>query len=71
MYDMIPDETKVFFITLSLETDMTGAEYYETFFKAFFYVHEFGHWFQYQMDATFNTNRYSTKRKRTKSQSPT
>jgi hypothetical protein len=67
MYDMIPDETKVFFITLSLEKDMTGAEFYE----AFFYVHEFGHGFQYQMDATLNTNRYSTKWKRTKSQSPT
>lgn len=58
MYDMIPDETKEFFITWGQESDLAGAEFYEKFFKVFFYIHEFGHWTQYQLDGLLINDRY-------------
>ena len=37
---------------------MEEKEFFQSFFNAFFYFHEFAHWAQLQMDGTFNSNRY-------------
>lgn len=60
MYDQVPEELMSFFTTLSEQTDMGEEEFFESFFNTFFYVHEFGHWAQLQMDSTFNINRYQS-----------
>lgn len=58
LYKDLPPDIIQFFTELSLQTGMGAEEFYETFFHSFFFIHEFGHWAQFQMDGTFNTNRY-------------
>lgn len=61
-YDEVPDEMMVFFTELSQQTEMKDKEFFQSFFNAFFYFHEFAHWAQLQMDGTLGSNRYVSER---------